>query len=190
MPAAPGKIRVIGGHLRNSRIEVPDRAGLRPTPERVRETLFNWLAADVGGARVLDLFAGTGALGLEALSRGAREAVFIERDAALAAALRANLVRLKQEPHSRVVTGDAAQAIAALDGRFDVVFLDPPFAAGLWEETAARLEAAGVLSAQARIYVEAPSGAAPVLPQSWALHKQTRAGDVSAALYRRGLAMA
>lgn len=190
MPAVPGKIRIIGGHLRNSRIDVPDRAGLRPTPERVRETLFNWLAADTGGARVLDLFAGTGALGLEALSRGAREAVFVERDASLAAALRANLVRLRQEPRSRVVTGDAAQAIATLDGAFDLVFLDPPFAAGLWAETAERLEARGVLSARALIYVEAPSGVAPALPQNWALHKQTRAGDVSATLYRRAAAMA
>lgn len=190
VPAASGRIRIIGGHLRNSRIDVPDRPGLRPTPERVRETLFNWLMAHVGGARVLDLFAGTGALGLEALSRGAAEAVFVERDAGLAAALRANLARLRQEDRARVVASDARDAVAALDGRFDLVFIDPPFAAGLWTDAAGRLEASGLLSADALIYVEAPLAAAPVLPQTWKLHKQTRAGDVSGTLYRRAAAMA
>ncbi|MBN8741123.1 MAG: 16S rRNA (guanine(966)-N(2))-methyltransferase RsmD [Lysobacterales bacterium 69-70] len=190
MPAAPGKIRIIGGHLRNSRIEVPDRPGLRPTPERVRETLFNWLAAHVGGARVLDLFAGTGALGLEALSRGAREAVFCERDPALAAALRANLARLKQDGRGRVVADDALAALAGLTGPFDVVFLDPPFAADLWSTVAVQLEARGLLGAQSLIYLEAPREAAPALPPGWNLHRQTRAGDVQAALYRRGAALA
>src|SRR5436190_10248795 len=92
---APGRIRIIGGNLRNSRLEVPALAGLRPTPERVRETLFNWLAPGLPGMRVLDLFAGTGALGIEALSRGAASVDFVERDAAAAQALRANLSRLK-----------------------------------------------------------------------------------------------
>lgn len=190
VPAASGKIRIIGGHLRNSRIEVPDRPGLRPTPERVRETLFNWLMAHVGGARVLDLFAGTGALGLEALSRGAAEAVFIERDAGLAAALRANLARLGQEGRGRVVAGDALDAVDALAGPFDLVFLDPPFAAGLWTAAAERIEAADMLRADALIYVEAPLAAAPALPRNWVLHKQTRAGDVAGTLYRRAAAMA
>lgn len=190
VPAASGRIRIIGGHLRNSRIDVPDRPGLRPTPERVRETLFNWLMAHVGGARVLDLFAGTGALGLEALSRGAAEAVFVERDAGLAAALRANIARLGQEGRARVIVGDAREAVATLDGRFDLVFIDPPFAAGLWADMADRLEASGALGAGALVYVEAPLTAAPVLPQTWLLHKQTRAGDVSGTLYRRAAAMA
>ncbi|HSX59730.1 MAG TPA: 16S rRNA (guanine(966)-N(2))-methyltransferase RsmD [Tahibacter sp.] len=190
MPAAPGKIRIIGGSLRNSRIEVPDRPGLRPTPERVRETLFNWLAAHVGGARVLDLFAGTGALGLEALSRGAREAVFVERDPGLAAALRANLARLRQDARARVVVADALDAFATLDGTFDLVFLDPPFANDLWSAAAAGLEQAGLLGGRALAYVEAPVAAAPALPPDWVLHKQTRAGDVSAALYRRAATMA
>jgi len=190
VPAAPGKIRIIGGHLRNSRIEVPERPGLRPTPERVRETLFNWLAAWLEGARVLDLFAGTGALGLEALSRGAREAVFCERDPALVAALRANLMRLRQDGHARVVADDASVALAGLSGTFDVVFLDPPFGADLWSKVAAQLETRGLLGAQSLIYLEAPREAAPALPPGWVLHKQTRAGEVQAALYRRGAALA
>lgn len=189
VPAAPGKIRIIGGHLRNSRIDVPDRPGLRPTPERVRETLFNWLAAHVGGARVLDLFAGTGALGLEALSRSAAEAVFVERDAGLAAALRANLARLKQDTRGRVVVGDALDAVATLAGPFDLVFLDPPFAGDLWTAAAQRLEAAGLLRGDALIYVEAPQSAAPALPPGWMLHRQTRAGDVAGTLYRRAAGM-
>jgi len=190
VPAAPGKIRIIGGHLRNSRIEVPDRPGLRPTPERVRETLFNWLAAHVGGARVLDLFAGTGALGLEALSRGAREAVFCERDAGLAAALRANLLRLRQDERSRVINDDALGALAAQDPTFDLIFLDPPFAAGLWSAAAELIERRGLLAAASLVYVEAPLSATPALPPNWALHKETRAGDVRAALYRRDAALA
>lgn len=190
MPAAPGKIRIIGGHLRNSRIDVPDRPGLRPTPERVRETLFNWLAAHVGGARVLDLFAGTGALGLEALSRGASEAVFCERDAGLVAALRANLLRLQQDGRSRVINDDALGTLAMQDTAFDLVFLDPPFAAGLWSAAAELLERRGLLTATGLIYVEAPSGAAPALPSNWVLHRETRAGDVHAALYRRDAGLA
>src|SRR5581483_4346490 len=94
--AAPGRVRIIGGSLRGSKLEVPDVPGLRPTPDRVRETLFNWLMPVIDGARCLDLFAGTGALGIEALSRGAAVVDFVESDARLVALLRANLSRLKQ----------------------------------------------------------------------------------------------
>lgn len=190
MPAAPGKIRIIGGHLRNSRIDVPDRPGLRPTPERIRETLFNWLAAHVGGARVLDLFAGTGALGLEALSRGAREAVFCERDVGLAAALRANLLRLRQDGRSRVINDDALSALAAQDPAFDLVFIDPPFAAGLWGAATELLERRALLAATGLVYVEAPLGTAPAVPPNWIPYKETHAGGVGAALYRRDTAFA
>src|SRR3954468_21610326 len=102
---APGRIRVIGGTLRNSRLEVPDLPGLRPTSDRIRETLFNWLLPMLGGARCLDLFAGTGALGIEALSRGAAAVTFVETHPKLAAALRANLARLKVQ--GEVVAQDA-----------------------------------------------------------------------------------
>lgn len=190
VPAAPGKIRIIGGHLRNSRLDVPQRPGLRPTPDRVRETLFNWLMTQVGGARGLDLFAGTGALGIEALSRGAREVVFCERDPALATALRGNLQRLHQEQRSRVVQDDALAALLREGEPFDLIFLDPPFAADLWSAAAQLLERRGLIRPSALVYLESPSAAAPALPPNWHLHRQGRAGDVCHALYRRDAAMA
>src|SRR5690606_15336453 len=126
--AAPGRIRIIGGTLRGSRLDVPDRPGLRPTADRVRETLFNWLQPVLPGARCLDAFAGTGALGLEAASRGAASVLALERDPALATALRAAVQRLG----ATTVEVHAADALAWLarppDRRFDIVFLDPPFA--------------------------------------------------------------
>ncbi|HRQ64697.1 MAG TPA: RsmD family RNA methyltransferase, partial [Xanthomonadaceae bacterium] len=103
---APGRIRIIGGSLRGSRLDVPDRAGLRPTPDRLRETLFNWLIPNLPGSRVLDLFAGTGALALEALSRGAASAVAVERDRELARLLADNAARLRV-PAFSVVCDDA-----------------------------------------------------------------------------------
>src|SRR6185436_11068713 len=122
--------------------------------ERVRETLFNWLAPMIDGARGLDLFAGTGALGIEALSRGAAEVVFVEREAQLAADLRANLVRLRQA--ARVECADALAWLDRADtgGAFDLVFLDPPFAADLWTAVAQRLQARALLSQGALVYVE------------------------------------
>lgn len=179
----PGRIRIIGGSLRNSRLQVPDRPGLRPTPERVRETLFNWLQPIVDGARCLDLYAGTGALGIEAMSRGAALAAFVEQDASLATALRANLARLKVQ--ATVVTDDAARWLSAGGKPFDLVFLDPPFAADLWAGTAQRLEEGGWLAAGAWVYVETPRGAAPALPTHWHPHRQGHAGEVTYAVYRR-----
>lgn len=184
MKGAPGRIRIIGGTLRNSRLDVPDLPGLRPTPERVRETLFNWLAPVLAGVQALDLCAGTGALGIEALSRGAAAVRFVERDARAAQALHANLARLKAEGGAVTV----ADALAFLDGAatpFGLVFLDPPFAADLWPALAQRLEANGWLAAQAWVYVESPRDHAPALPPNWVLHREGRAGEVRHALYRR-----
>ncbi|MEO6800297.1 MAG: 16S rRNA (guanine(966)-N(2))-methyltransferase RsmD, partial [Rhodanobacter sp.] len=121
-----GRIRIIGGSLRNSRLQVPDLPGLRPTPERVRETLFNWLAPIIEGARCLDVCAGTGALGIEACSRGAASVQFVERDACAAQALRENLTRLQVD--APVSTLDARAFLGGVAQAFDVVFLDPPFA--------------------------------------------------------------
>jgi 16S rRNA (guanine966-N2)-methyltransferase len=187
--AAPGKIRIIGGHLRNSRLNVPQLPGLRPTPERVRETVFNWLSAWVPGARCLDLFAGTGALGLEALSRGAAEAVFVERDPSLAAALRANLDRLRQTS-VQVLNVDGLVALTRVQPAFDLVFLDPPFDADLWSAAAAALEERGLLKPHALIYLEAPLAASPRLPVGWLQHREGRAGEVRYALYRRDASLA
>ncbi|MBS0589277.1 MAG: 16S rRNA (guanine(966)-N(2))-methyltransferase RsmD [Proteobacteria bacterium] len=180
-----GKVRIIGGSLRGSKLAVPDVDGLRPTPDRVRETVFNWLAPIVHGARCLDVFAGTGALGIEALSRGAAQVDFIERDARLAQALRDNLARLKQT-HAQVRQVDALAALGdAATQAFDIVFLDPPFGADLWAEAARRIEAHAWLQANALVYVEAPLAATVILPPSWQPYREARAGNVRYALYRR-----
>jgi 16S rRNA (guanine966-N2)-methyltransferase len=137
----------------------------------------------IAGARCLDLFAGTGALGIEALSRGAAAADFVEADAPLAELLRGNLLRLKQV--ARVIRSDALRFLAETDARYDVVFLDPPFDAALWTPAAAALEAHDRLQAHAWIYVESPRGEPPQLPANWSLHREGHAGAVSYALYRR-----
>lgn len=179
-----GKLRIVAGTLRGSRIDVRDSDGLRPTSDRVRETLFNWLAPIVEGARCLDLFAGTGALGIEAISRGAGECTFIERDRDLARQLKATLSRLKVG-NARVVNADAMSWLTRRAQAFDLVFLDPPFANELWADAAARLEAAGWLAAEASIHVESPPGSAFALPSNWQLHREAQAGAVHFALYRR-----
>jgi 16S rRNA (guanine966-N2)-methyltransferase len=182
---APGKLRIIGGSLRGSKLAVPDRADLRPTPDRVRETLFNWLVVAIDGARCLDLYAGTGALGIEALSRGAASCTFVERDRELARAISANLERLKVD-RGRVECTDAVAFLGGAPTRFDLVFLDPPFSAGLWEQAAHALETGGWLADSAHIYLESPEEAsALVLPASWSMHREGRAGDVRFGLYRR-----
>ena len=189
MPAAhghsAGKLRIIGGSLRGSKLSVPAAAGLRPTPDRVRETLFNWLTPVIDGARCLDLFAGTGALGIEALSRGASWVDFIESDARLVQDLCQNLVRLKQEG-AAVRTGNALQLVEAKPLKpYDIVFVDPPFGASFWEPVARALEANGWLQAHARIYLEMPVASRPTLPPAWSLHRESSAGAVRYALYRR-----
>lgn len=181
---APGRIRIIGGQLRNSRLDVPELPGLRPTAERVRETLFNWLAPVISGARALDLCAGTGALGIEALSRGAGSVQFVERDARAAQALRDNLSRLKVQA-GQVAAADAMTYLQGASQPYGLVFLDPPFALDLWAPIAQRLESGGWLAPDAWIYVESPRQTAPDVPDTWALHREGVAGDVRYALYRR-----
>jgi 16S rRNA (guanine966-N2)-methyltransferase len=181
-----GRIRIIGGSLRNSRLDVPELSGLRPTPERVRETLFNWLVPVIGGARCLDLCAGTGALGIEALSRGAAGVQFVERDVAAAQALRGNLTRLKAAG-GQVAAMDAGVFLQGASQANDLVFLDPPFALELWSSLAGQLEQRGWLAAQAWIYVESPRAGVAGLPSNWQLHREGHAGEVRFALYRRSL---
>ena len=183
----PGKLRIVAGNLRGSKLAVPDRPGLRPTSDRVRETLFNWLMPVIEGARCLDLYSGTGALGIEAISRGAAACTFVESDRALARDLRENLARLKIES-ARVVEGDALSMLAGRAEPFDVVFLDPPFSGDLWDASAERLETHGWLAPNGWIYVESPAGAALALPDAWKLHREGQAGAVRFALYRRAAA--
>ena len=164
---------------------VPDRPGLRPTSDRVRETLFNWLQTQLPGARVLDLFAGSGALGLEALSRGAASAQLVEADAQLAQSLKTMGTRLDAGEQLRVHAGDASAWLRdAPDASFDVAFVDPPFDAGLWDAVLALLPAR--MAAHGWIYLESPTALAPVLLPEWALHRESRTRDVRYALYRRG----
>jgi 16S rRNA (guanine966-N2)-methyltransferase len=185
-----GSLRIIGGSLRGSKLDVPDLAGLRPTPDRVRETLFNWLAPMIEGARCLDLFSGTGALGIEALSRGAAHVEFVERDPSLIRQLRDTLVRLKQT-QATLRNVDAVSLLgAAPAATFDLVFVDPPFDANLWEEVAQRLEAPGWLSDNALIYIESLANKALTMPLSWQLHRDRQAGAVRYALYRRSAKLA
>jgi 16S rRNA (guanine966-N2)-methyltransferase len=184
--AASGRIRIIGGSLRNSRLDVPDLPGLRPTADRVRETLFNWLAPVIDGARCLDLCAGTGALGIEALSRGAASVQFVERDTRAAQALRDNLARLKAA-NGEVAALDAAQFLRGAPRVQDLVFLDPPFALELWPVLTLQLEQGGWLAAQAWIYVESPRATVPAVPPNWQLYREGHAGEVRFALYRRAL---
>jgi len=180
---AAGKLRIIGGSLRGSRLSVPEIPGLRPTPDRVRETLFNWLMPVIAGAHCLDLYAGTGALGIEALSRGAASATFVESDARLVEQLRANLSRLKLE--APVFQGDALRFLTQGDGQYNLVFVDPPFTERAWSDVARALESNRRLSGNALVYVESPAGQSLDLPQAWQLHRQARAGAVCYALYRR-----
>jgi 16S rRNA (guanine966-N2)-methyltransferase len=176
-------VRVIAGSLRGSRIDIPAVEGLRPTPDRVRETLFNWLAPVIDGSRCLDLFAGTGALGLEAASRGAREVILVERDRRAATALRDNVTRLKADA-CRVVESDALAFLAGTAQPFDVVFVDPPFADDAWAAVAVALDR-GWLAPQAFVYLESPADVAPAVPAGWLAWRELRAGAVRAALYRR-----
>ncbi|GAA5006048.1 16S rRNA (guanine(966)-N(2))-methyltransferase RsmD [Pseudoluteimonas lycopersici] len=182
--STPGSVRIIGGRWRGTRLPVADMAGLRPTSDRVRETLFNWLASILPGARVLDLFAGSGALGLEALSRGAREAMLVERDAKLAESLRQSVAKLRAEGEAGVVVADALAFLRApLHGRFDIVFLDPPFAADLWPAAFAALPP--WLADDAWVYVESPFTLEPEPGTAFRLHREGRTREARYALYRR-----
>ncbi len=179
-------MRIVGGEWRGRRIRFPAAAELRPTPDRVRETLFNWLQTRIGGARCLDLFAGSAALGLEALSRGAHSTLFVERDRAIAAAIRANLAELKAT-RGRLIEGDARAFLGGTGEPFDIAFLDPPFAQGDLGELCRLLETRGWLAPDAFIYLEfAARSQAPVLPAGWTTWRETRAGEVKGMLARRG----
>ncbi|WP_460812221.1 16S rRNA (guanine(966)-N(2))-methyltransferase RsmD [Luteimonas pelagia] len=180
---AAGVVRIIGGRWRGTRLEVLPVEGLRPTPDRVRETLFNWLAPVLPGARVLDLFAGSGALGLEAVSRGAREAHLVERDPVAHETLRGVVDRLGCGDAVHVHRADAIAFLGApIHGRFDVVFLDPPFEAGAWQPAIERL--GPWLERDAWLYLESPPGNVPSTP-GWRLHREGATRDTRHALYRR-----
>ena len=179
--APPGFVRIVGGRFKRTKLPVPALPGLRPTPDRVRETLFNWLGAQLDGWRCLDAFAGTGALGLEAASRGAVEVILIERERRVAEGLEAIARRLNADV-VRVVRDDAiAWMSRAETGRFDVVFLDPPFESGLVEPALAA--ALPLVAVDGSVYVESPRPVDP--PPGWIAHRRGHAGAVHFALLRR-----
>ena len=176
-------LRIIGGTWRGRKLRFPAAASIRPTPDRVRETLFNWLGARVQRAECLDVFAGSGALGLEALSRGAARVTFIEQDAAAAQAL-SLLLQDWGARDAQVVRADAVRYLAGAPRPADIVFLDPPFAARLLGEAAALLEEHHWLKAGALVYVEcAAREGLPRLPASWQPLKAKQAGEVGYHLF-------
>lgn len=182
-----GQLRIIGGQWRSRRVTFPDGPGLRPTPDRVRETLFNWLAPYVAGARVLDPFVGSGALYLEALSRGASMGLALDNNAAAIASLRGNLDLFKC-PVGQLMQGDAVRYLENQPSQpFDLVFLDPPFHQNLLEPVCILLDTKGWLAEQAWVYTESeapPSSLA--LPAGWQLHREKQAGQVYYALWATG----
>jgi 16S rRNA (guanine966-N2)-methyltransferase len=187
LPAPTGRnsVRIIAGTWRGRRIHFPDMPALRPTPDRVRETLFNWLQHSIADARVLDLFAGSGALGLEALSRGAREAVFVEQFPAAAQALQEQLVRFGGAAKGRILQMGAARFLRTPRAPFDLAFLDPPFGTNALAEYIPLLDSGNWLNAGGLIYLENErSAGVPALPGHWELLKSKSAGEVGYHLVR------
>lgn len=187
--AGTSTVRIIGGTWRGRKLSFPETEGLRPTPDRVRETLFNWLQGYLPGARCLDLFSGSGALGLEALSRGAASVTFVDQATEVVNHLRSNIHQLKAQ-NAEVV---AASAVNWLDSRqpdeeirYDLVFMDPPFHKGLVEPVCEMLERRNLLREDAMIYIETErSLALDRLPASWRLHREKTAGQVTYRLFMR-----
>ncbi len=176
--ALPGEVRIIGGLYKRTKLPVPDKPGLRPTPDRVRETLFNWLGQDLTGWRCIDIFAGTGALGFEAASRGAAEVLLCEQDPQLALKLKAWQERL-QAAAVRVERGDGVGLLRRQSpGSMQLVFIDPPFESNLFEP--ALKAAADVIAPQGLVYLEAPRlwTAEELLPLGLEIYRSSKAGAV------------
>lgn len=174
------RLRIIGGRWRGRKLDFPDVEGLRPTPDRVRETLFNWLQDDIVGARCLDLFAGSGALGLEALSRGASSVLLVDSDKRVVSQLQKHLATL-QTSEGKIRQDDALQLLSAETGhdQFDIVFLDPPFSKGLIEPCVDKLIAGNWLTEHAKVYIESETRLQDFkLPETWEILRDKTAGQV------------
>ncbi len=182
--ARRSEVRIIGGEWRGRKLHFPQSDSLRPTPDRVRETLFNWLQFEIRGRRCLDLFAGSGALGFESLSRGAAEVVFVERDPAASDHIEATLRKFECTT-ARLERADAFDFLARRAEPFDVVFVDPPYAANWLQPTCELLERGGWLREGTFVYLEdAAARGEPELPPRWELLRSKRAGDVGYHLAR------
>jgi 16S rRNA (guanine966-N2)-methyltransferase len=177
-----GRLRIVAGKWRSRLLPIADEPGLRPTSERIRETLFNWLDSTIEGSRCLDLFAGSGALGLEALSRGAGEVVFVENSARVAAVLKES-VKVLEASSARIHKADAISYLKGEPEPFDIVFLDPPFAADLLEDLCRLLSEGNWLAEGARVYLEQDrERPLPELPDGWTILNEKTAGQVRYAL--------
>lgn len=177
------RLRIVGGRWRGLRVEFPPLEAIRPTPDRVRETLFNWLQARIVNARCLDLFAGSGALGLEALSRGAAHVTFVDREAAVVRHLKKTLQTF-QAANAEVIAADAIEYLNGIPKACDIVFLDPPFASDVLARVCERLNH-GWLSKGAYVYMECSARSPlPAVPPGWILYRSKRAGEVGYYLAR------
>jgi len=182
-------VRIIGGEWRGRKLNFPEIEGLRPTPDRVRETLFNWLQGYLPGARCLDLFSGSGALGIEALSRGAASVTFVDQATEVVSQLRSNINLLKAQ-NAEII---AASALDWLDRRqpdqeplYDLVFMDPPFHKGLVAPICEMLERRSLLREEAMIYIETEKSLTlDTLPANWVIHREKAAGQVAYRLFVR-----
>ncbi|WP_040691588.1 16S rRNA (guanine(966)-N(2))-methyltransferase [Providencia burhodogranariea] len=183
--ASLGQIRIIGGKWRGRKLPVRDSEGLRPTTDRIKETLFNWLMPIVRDARCLDCFAGSGALGFEALSRFADTVTFIELDKQNTQLLTENKARLQAE-NATIINGNSLMVLNQLGNAFDVVFIDPPFRKGLLNETIELLEKNQWLADESWIYIESEAESSLTnIPVNWQLHREKIAGQVAYRLFIR-----
>jgi len=179
-----GKLRIIGGRHRGRVLKFSDIPGLRPTPDRVRETLFNWLTPQIEGTSCLDLFAGSGALGIEAASRGADDVVLVESNRRAAAAINLNLATIGIES-ARIEHTDAIRYLNMCQQQFDIIFLDPPYHTTLLDEAIEAISRLSPVNPGGAIYLEhAHTDPAPATPPGWSEHRHTKAGDVCGRLYR------
>lgn len=180
-----GQLRIIGGSWRGRQIDFVTEPDVRPTPDRIRETLFNWLQTSIAGARCLDLFSGSGALGFEALSRGASEVVMVEQSRAVTKQLHVNAALLKADG-AQIEQCNADNYLQRPAQPFDIIFLDPPFETDTLEDYCAQLESNGWLAPHAQIYMERAKGSpAPQLPADWQMHREKQTGKVCYALATR-----
>lgn len=180
-----GKVRIIGGQWRGRKLIVPNKAGLRPTPDRIRETLFNWLREYLPGSHCLDLFAGSGAIGIEAASHGAKKVVLVEQDLEIVNILQHQITTLSAE-NIAVIHADARDFLQKNALHFDIVFLDPPFGKNLLVPCCEQLEHGGWLNNPAYIYLEAERVLGkPNIPPTWEIIRQQSAGQIEYFLVRR-----
>ena len=180
------QLRIIGGRWRGRKLSFPTIEGLRPTPDRVRETLFNWLADDIFGARCLDLFSGSGALGFEALSRGAGHVDMVDSAASASQQLRANAALLEAD-NLKTHSTNALHFLAAQSTPYQIIFLDPPFHQGLMADCLDAIIKQALLMPKAWLYLEmAIDEALPAVPAEWRLHREKNAGQVCYRLFAVG----